>query len=322
LAGRLDEAIRQVEAAREGGAPLGDPAALFSDTEEVAWKTEAIRVDHGSLRAEWRGVPAEGEPRRQALERLRHRLAAVRAELGPAGTPGGGGGGPPQAGGPSVRPSDGTLAPGEALEAPPPGWREKLAEILGGPEFGKREPREPLLARTIRWLEEKLSFLFPSGAGRAVRAAARWIVYTLAGVAVAVALFVLVRAAMPLFRRDVRMARGAPASAPARPETPETLLALAEARTRAGDFRGAVQALFRWMLLALHQAGRLDYDPALTNREHLTRLKADAPARAAFQDLSRQFELACYALRPVDPEAYAAFRAGCRRLAGAPEGRP
>jgi hypothetical protein len=100
------------------------------------------------------------------------------------------------------------------------------------------------------------------------------------------------------------------------------LLALAEARTRAGDFRGAVQALFRWMLLALHRAGRLDYDPALTNREHLARLKADPGVRAAFEDLSRQFELACYALCPVEPEAYAAFRAGCRRLGGAPEGRP
>ncbi|HEY7675765.1 MAG TPA: DUF4129 domain-containing protein [Candidatus Methylomirabilis sp.] len=321
LAARLDAAIRQVDAAREARAPLGDPDALYPETEVVTWKTEAIRVDHGSLRAEWRGVPADGEARRQALERLRHRLAAVRAELGAPGSPGGGAGGPPRADGSSIPPSDGTMAPGEALEAPPPGWREKLSEILSRAEFGKRQPREPLLARLMKWLGDRLGFLFPAGVGRAVGAAARWIVYTLAGVAVAVVLFVLVRAAMPLFRRDVRVARDAAASAPVRPETPEMLLALADSRTRAGDFRGAVQALFRWVLLALNQAGRLDYDPALTNREHLARLKADAAARAAFEDLSRQFELACYALRPIEPEAYAAFRAGCRRLAGAPEGR-
>ncbi len=104
-------------------------------------------------------------------------------------------------------------------------------------------------------------------------------------------------------------------SAPVKVETPETLLALADARARAGDLRGATQAIFRWMLLGLHRVGRLEYDPALTNREHLARLKADAGIRAAFERLSRQFELVWYGFDPVAPEEFAAFRAECQRLA-------
>jgi hypothetical protein len=102
----------------------------------------------------------------------------------------------------------------------------------------------------------------------------------------------------------------------AKAETQETLLALADARARAGEFRGAAQAIFRWMLLGLHRAGRLQYDPALTNREHLARLKTDAAVRAAFERVCRQFELVWYGFHPVAPEEFVAFRAECRRVAG------
>jgi hypothetical protein len=93
-------------------------------------------------------------------------------------------------------------------------------------------------------------------------------------------------------------------------------LALADARTRAGDLRGAAQALFRWMLLGLHRTGRLEFDPALTNREHLARLRADAGVRAVFDRLCRQFELVWYGVQPLASEELAAFRAECQRLAG------
>ncbi len=315
LAARFDDAIRQAEAARGGGAPLGDPGVLFPETEEVAWRNEVMHVEHTSLRGEWRAVPGGGEPRREALDRLRHRLAAVHAELG-AGGPGAGAGGQPQAELPSVSLQDGTTGRPGAIEAPPPaGWREKLTEILSRPEFKKQPAQETLLERLIKWLREKLGFLFPSGTRRTVGTITRWIIYTLAAAAVLLVLAVLVRAALPLFRRDRRSA-AQEGPAPARPETPETLLALAEARTRAGDLRGAVQAMFRWLLLRLHMAGRLDYDPALTNREHLARLRADATVRAGFTDLSGQFDLFWYALRPVTQEEYAAFRARCQHLAG------
>ena len=206
----------------------------------------------------------------------------------------------------------------EAVPGPPPapGWREKLAEILSRPEFKKEEARQGLLEQVLKWLRDKFGFDFSIGRSGAFNRIVGWILYILAGAAALFVLVVLARAALPLFRRDRPGGPSGGPSAPAPPETPEDLLALAEARTRAGDLRGAVQAMFRWLLLCLHRAGRLEYDPALTNREHLPRLKTDAPGRAAFAELSGQFERVWYALGTLTAEEYAAFRGRCQQLAG------
>jgi hypothetical protein len=223
------------------------------------------------------------------LDRLRNRLAAVRAEVHP----------------PGARPGD----------PPPAGWREKLAEVMSHSEFAKRPAEDSLLSRAIRWLSDKLSFLLPQGARSGLDRAVGWIVYILAGATLLFILFVLVRTARPLFLRDRQSADAPAPSTKTEPETPEALLALAEARILAGNFRGAVQATFRWMLLTLHQANRLQYDPALTNREHLSRLRADPEVRAAFEELSLRFDHIWYGLRPVSPEEWTAFRASCQNLA-------
>lgn len=291
LTGRLDEAVRQVEAARDRGEPLADPGAIFPETEEVAGPGGTMQVDHTSLRAEWRSVPADGNARHESLERLRHRLVAVRAEMASAGA---------------------TAGAGARLRTD---WREKLSQVLSRPEFKKRQPGDDWRLRVFQWLQDKLGFLFPRGATRTVSSALSGILYVLAGVTLVAVLVFLVRAALPLFTRDRRRARPQAPPAPAKVETPESLLALADTRARAGDLRGAAQALFRWMLLGLHRAGRLEYDPALTNREHLARLKGDAGVRDTFARLSRQFELAWYGFQPVAPEEFAAFRADCHRLA-------
>lgn len=289
LTGRLDEAIRQVDAARDGGGPLADPGALFPENEEAVGPGGTMQVDHSSLRAEWKSIPADGNARPELLERLRHRLVAVRAEMTPASAAAG--------------------------ARPLTGWQEKLSQVLSRPEFRKRQPGEDWRTRAMQWLREKLGFLFPRGTTQTVSSALGWILYTLAGVTLLAVLVLLVRAALPLFTRDPRKGRPRVPTVSARGETPESLFALADARTRAGDFRGAAQALFRWLLLGLHQAGRLEYDPALTNHEHLVRLKGDAGVRAAFERLSRQFELVWYGFQPVAPEEFAFFRAECQRLA-------
>ncbi len=291
LTARLDEAIRQVEAARDRGESLADPGALFPETEEVAGPGGTMQVDHTSLRAEWKGIPADGNARHESLERLRHRLLAVRSEMTPAGAAAGAG------------------------ARPRTGWREKLSQVLSRPEFKKRQPGDDWRERVMQWLREKLGFLFPRSTTRTVGSTLSGILYVLAGVTLVAVLVFLVRAALPLFTRHRRRARPQAPTAPAKVETPESLLALADARARAGDLRGAAQALFRWMLLGLHRAGRLEYDPALTNREHLARLKGDARVRETFERLSRQFELAWYGFQPVAPEDFAAFRADCHRLA-------
>jgi hypothetical protein len=115
LVARVDAAIRQVDAARDQGAPLPEPDLYFPESEEVSWGEGALRLENASLRAEWRGVPPEGNSRREALDRLRNRLAAVRAEVHPPGA-----------------------RPGDPL---PAGWREKLAEVMSHSEFAKRRPR-------------------------------------------------------------------------------------------------------------------------------------------------------------------------------------
>jgi len=292
FAERLDEAIRRVEAARDRGTPLGDPGALFPETEAVEGAGGTVQVDHTSLREEWKAIPAEGAARRESLERLHHRLVAVRAEVTSASAGAG------------------------VMAATPTGWREKLTEVLRRPEFKKRQIEEDWRARFMQWLLEKLGFLLPRTATKAVGSLLRWILYGLAGVTLVVVLFVLVRAALPLLTRDHRMGHAQTPSAPGESETQETLLVLADARTRAGDLRGAARAIFRWLLLGLHGSGRLDYDPALTNREHLTRLKAGADVRAGFERVSSQFERIWYGLHTVAPEELATFRAECQHLAG------
>jgi hypothetical protein len=293
FAGRLDEAIRRVEAAHEHDAPLGDPGALFPETEEVSGPAGTVRVEHTSLWEEWKAVPVEGKARQESLERLRDRLAAVRAQ---------------------VTSGDGVSGVGAAA---PAGWREKLTQVLRRPEFMKRQTEEDWRVRLVQWLRDKLGFLFPRATARMVGGALRWIIYVLAGVTLCGVLVVLVRAALPLVSRDRRTPREPP-SVPAGVETEESLLALADARRRAGDLRGAARAVFGWMLLGLQRAGRLEDDPALTNREHLNRLKAGDSVHAAFERLSGQFELAWYGFHPMAPEEFAAFRAECQRLAGGP----
>jgi hypothetical protein len=291
FAGRLDQAIRQVEAARDHGASLGDPSTFFPDSEEVAGPGGTMRVDHTSLRAEWMNVPPAGSARQAWLERLRYRLVAVRAEVTGAAT--------------------------DAVVAPPSvGWREKLTAILSRLEFRKEGAEADWRARLLQWLWEKLGFLFPASATQAVGSVLRWIIYALAGMALLAVLFVFARAALPLFLRDRRSSQTAAGSTPGPVETEEAFLALADARARGGDLRGAAQAIFRWMLLGLHRTGRLEYDAALTNREHLTRLKADAGVRLAFGELCRQFELVWYGFHPVAPGEFAAFQAECQRVAG------
>ncbi len=288
FAGRLDEAIRQVEAARDQGIPLGDPDGLLPEREEVAGPWGMVRADHSSLRGEWKSVPASGEARRESLERLRQRLVAVRAEVGEAAS--------------------------GAVTLPAAGWQEKLTEVLSRPEFRREHIEEDWRVRLLEWLREKLGFLFPKRATDVAFGLLGWILYALAGLALLVVMIVLVQTALPLFRRG-RPPRAA--DAPRGPaETPDTLLALADVRTRGGDLRGAAQAIFRWMLLVLHRTGRLEYDPALTNREHLSRLSADPGVRLAFDRLCRQFEGVWYGFHPVAPEEFAAFRAECLRVGG------
>jgi hypothetical protein len=303
LAARYEQAIRLVEAARDQGAALGDPTPLFPEREVVDAAGGVLQVEHASLRAEWQAVPAAGDARREALDRLRARLQAVLAELSPGESP---------AIGPGI-----AATPADA-RAIAPDWRDKLTAILQRPEFKKREPRESPLEQLIKWLLDKLGSLFPEGTSTAVGTVVRWIVYALAALAFLALLVMLVRIAWPLFRRERREPAGGAIAQPA-VDTPESLLALAESRRRAGDLRGAVQALFRWLLVTLHRAGRLDYDPALTNREHLARLNADARTRAVFAELSAEFELAWYAQHPVSPETYGVFRRRCAALGG---GRP
>jgi hypothetical protein len=288
LRSRLDEAIRVVDTAISEGGALPDPDALFPTADEVRTGEVVYTVDHGSLRAEWGRVARDPAKRREALERLRRRLVAVRAELdrSPAASPG-----------------------------PPTGWQERLAEVMARPELSKKEVQEPLYVTILRWLAERLGFLFPETVRKEAGKVTTWIVLLLAAVALLLAVVTLIRTVAPGFRRN-RTVPATPASRPEAPETPEGARAAATARAAAGDFRGALQAAFRWVLLSLHRRGQLDYEPALTNRQHLRRLTAESSVRTAFERLTRDYDAAWYGLRPVAAEEYADFERRCRTVAG------
>jgi hypothetical protein len=94
----------------------------------------------------------------------------------------------------------------------------------------------------------------------------------------------------------------------------EGWLELAEQRLVAGDFAGAVRALYLALLVRLHREGRLEVRRAQTNWELFRRLARAVPgASGSFRELTQLFDRVVYGKRAVGPEDYGQ----ARRLADA-----
>nr|WP_255603998.1 DUF4129 domain-containing protein [Oscillochloris sp. ZM17-4] len=81
----------------------------------------------------------------------------------------------------------------------------------------------------------------------------------------------------------------------------------ASALARSGDYRRAARLLYLSSLLWLDERGRLRYDRALTNREHLDRLGDDPALRERLRPVVETFDRVWYGDMPLDATGYAAY---------------
>jgi hypothetical protein len=98
--------------------------------------------------------------------------------------------------------------------------------------------------------------------------------------------------------------------------TADQARAAAEAAAGAQDYRKAIRHRYLATLLALDEAGRVRFDPALTNHEYLQR--APAPLRDPLQPLVGIFERLWYGGFPATAEDYHAYQVLAARAESVP----
>jgi len=127
----------------------------------------------------------------------------------------------------------------------------------------------------------------------------------------------LVIALLVNFARGLRIQRAAllPDTTPEDdPVTSAAALERAAESQSTQDYRAAIRYLYLSSLLLLDERGVIDYDPSLTNREHLEQVR---PRREIFELLSAivsLFDRVWYGFAPVDEALYQGFRQRVERL--------
>jgi hypothetical protein len=201
------------------------------------------------------------------------------------------------------------LPPGAA----PPDARERLRAILARPPFGEST------AQTPQWWTD-----FWNWVGRVLEALLRPLTNvqpaagtTTALVVAAIGVLLLVGIGLYLFlglRRS--LVRGAQIQA----ADVEDGLTAREASDqageliRSGDYRAAVRSLYLAALLWLDERGALRYDRALTNREHLERLRDNPELRGRLAPIIATFDNVWYGHAPITPDELATYRAQVEAL--------
>ena len=222
---------------------------------------------------------------------------------------------PPKTGGQGGRPvassqDDGSRQPlAVRQDAPTAATPEQLAalrDVLARPEFGAAAGRglldrllDPVrsLARSVLGEAIRLLGRLLSGSGGEAVGYATVAV----GLAVTVAAGLVVR----------RLLRGALATEAAlagdtttRPPRADEELAHARTLAEAGDLRAAVHHRYLAVLRHLDERGLLRFDRALTNRELLPRVPADAAIAAALAPLVARFDRLWYSQATCSREEY------------------
>lgn len=92
--------------------------------------------------------------------------------------------------------------------------------------------------------------------------------------------------------------------------------ALARAHTfvAEGDYRAAMHLLYLAALLSLDERGALQYDPALTNREHVRALAQHPTLSTALAPIVETYDRVWYGFANVTPEEFAEFRRRVQEL--------
>jgi hypothetical protein len=145
------------------------------------------------------------------------------------------------------------------------------------------------------------------------------VTYLLLGLAIAVLLFVLLRA----FARRAEEARadeegeGGAAGAGAARQDLESALAKAprgwwsdaDSLAAKGEFRAALRALYLAVLSSLHRRGAIEYDAARSNWDYVRAFKGALHELPPFRSLTLRFDFAWYGRLGADAASYGAARA-------------
>jgi hypothetical protein len=98
------------------------------------------------------------------------------------------------------------------------------------------------------------------------------------------------------------------------PTTPANADTRAADKVEAGDYRRAVRYLYLSCLLSLDEQHLIQYDKALTNREHLAQLATNPALRQQMQGIVNTFERVWYGFAPVDANLYQQFRQSVEQI--------
>ena len=197
--------------------------------------------------------------------------------------------------------------------------------VLAGPEFGSDPPPSPSLAdRLAAWIDRlfRRRSTPRSGSTNISPKIILGILIVIAAAAFAVLVSVLVQA---IGRRDARarpLALDAEEAVLMEARDNDSLLALAEAQAKAGDYRRAFRLVYLASLVALDTDGVLHFDRSKTNWEYLRALRTAGrgDVYAALTPLTREFDQVWYGFAPTDASQYSRALAQYHALRAVPAG--
>jgi Domain of unknown function (DUF4129) len=280
---RIDETVRNVK-------------DLLPENETVQWNTDTIEVDNKWLHQQLEKYQnSRDSEREEHLRSIVERLQAIDERLSEYE---------------HAKESD-KLTKDEA--------NAKLAEILGRPEYARKNPEGSAFAKLWRRLMQWLQSLMPKqpqmSPGRA-----NIITLIVQGLVVLVALGVIVyviKAFAPqLFKqtrkkkkkeRETRVVLG---ETLAPEQSASDLLSEAEALARRGELRAAIRKAYIALLVELGDRKILSLAQYKTNRDYLRAVRELEPLYRHMKGLTDSFENHWYGFVGVTEDDWLAFRAG------------
>lgn len=196
--------------------------------------------------------------------------------------------------------------------------KSSLNRILSRQEFQPESTREGFLNRMARWLQEQwnrlqhlLQRLFGyRRMGANISFIGRPLVYTIVLLLALLLLAVVLRALMQWRKQATAEENTRSVFEEDEPEPlviePEPWLQEATARANAGDYRGAVRALFIAGLMQMDRAGLIRFERTRTNGDYLRAVRRQG-ARAVYEQLlsfTRGFERIWYGDAPANESDY------------------
>ncbi len=191
-----------------------------------------------------------------------------------------------------------------------------LEAILARPEFNTPVS---LLERIALWLRDLLRRWFPNlnlgGSGEIDPRVIETILWLLAGIGL-IAIVVLLAGWVRRLARSLLDEAEAERQAffADLPRTAAEARQQAHSAAQSGAYRDAVRRLYLAALLQLNEARLLPFDPSLTNREVLARLRQDSPVRAYLEPVVATFDSVWYGMHEPDQATFERYAAAIDAL--------